>query len=125
MAASDIIFLILGCIAVFSLILGWGIFVALSLAPAHFASIGPPFTAKRRVLCTFVGLFANSTVLIFPLIYVYWYPFSVGYLIMGSLVFSTLSIVVGCFGLKQVRPVLIVGAVASAAVLLMIPISIL
>lgn len=114
MPASDLVFLVLGCSAIFSLILAW----------VKFASMSPSFTSKKAV-CTLIGLLANSVVVIFPVIYVGRYPFSWGYLVVGLLVLSTLTIVVSFFGLKEVRPMLIVGAVSIVAFLIMIPIGIL
>ena len=114
MSAPDVIFLLLGCTGVFSLILAW----------TKFAGLSPSFTSKQGV-CTLIGLLANSAMFVFPVIYMGWYPFSSGYLIVGLLAFSMLTIVVSFFGLKEVRPMLIVGAASIAVLLLMIPIGIL
>ena len=114
LSPPDVIFLVLGCSGIFSLILAW----------VRFAGMSPSFTSKQGV-CTLIGLLANSTVVVFPVIYIGRYPFSPGFLIVGLLAFSTLSIVVSFFGLKEVRPMLMIGAASIVVLLLMIPISIL
>jgi hypothetical protein len=114
MSASGVIFLGLGISAIFSLLLAW----------VQFASISPTFTSKQ-VVYTLIGLLSNSAVVIFPFVYVGWYPFSSGYLMVGLLAFSMLTIVVSFFGLKKVRLLLIIGAASVVAFLMMIPIGIL
>lgn len=114
MSVPDLIFLILGVSVIFSLIFAW----------VQFVSVSPSFTSKQGV-CTLIGLLVNSAVVVSPVIYIGWYPFSSGYLIGGLLGFSTLALVVSCFGSKKVRPMLIVCAASVIVLLLMIPIGIL
>ena len=94
----------------------------------RFVRISPPLTSKKEVN-TFIGLLANSVVLVFPLVYAFSLSLQRAipwkYVLFGSWGLSALTVVVSSFGLKQVRFPLIFGALSIGVFLLMIPIGIL
>lgn len=93
-----------------------------------FAKANPSLTSRQE-MSTFIGLLANSAVLVFPFFYAFSLPLQQAvrweYVLFGSWGFSALTIVVSFFGIKRARFPLILGAVSIAIVLTMIPIGIL
>jgi hypothetical protein len=118
MSVSDGLFAMLFGSTIGSIIAAWW----------QFAKTNPSLTSRQE-MNTFIGLLANSIVLVFPLIYAFSLPLQQAvrweYVLFGSWGLSALTIVVSFFGLKEARFPLILGAVSIVVFLMMIPIGVL
>jgi hypothetical protein len=114
----DSLFVILVGSAIGSVIVAWW----------QFARIKPGL-ASRQEVNTFIGLLAFSVEIVFPFFYAFSMPLQSAlpwkYVLIGSWTISALTVVVGSFGLKQIRFPLIFGAFSVAALLVMVPIGVL
>jgi hypothetical protein len=114
MSVSDGLFVMFFISAIGSIIAAWW----------QFASANPTLTSSREVN-TFIGLLANSIVLVFPVVYAFSLPLQRvvpwEYVLFGSWGLSALTIVVSSFGLKKARFPLILGALSIVVFLMMIP----